>query len=218
MIWIINLFTIIEKDFSLPLSFKTIKFYDSLSLIVLIILDLFSLIFFCHLSLLSAMLLISNADTKKRWGHVVFSRFNAARGFSQRALLYTLKDNRDRALNPWLITGFTDGEGCFLIDITENKNYSTGWKVQARFKIELHQKDIAVLELLKNFFKGTGSITKAREDSLQFRVNSIKDLNIIIDHFVRSKISFDYSKESWPAPRSGAVQHAATRLRRIYFI
>jgi hypothetical protein len=29
-------------------------------------------------------------------------------------------------LNPWLITGFADAEGCFHISITENKNYKTG--------------------------------------------------------------------------------------------
>ena len=170
MILIINLFSIIEKVFSLPLYFRTIKIYGSLSLIVLIILDLFSLVFLCHLGLLPGMLLISNAETQKRRGRVASFRCNAAVGFTHRASLYTLKDNREMALNLWFITGFTDGEGCFLIDINENKNYSTGWRVQARFKIELHQKDIAVLELIKNFFKGTGSITKAGKDSIQFRV------------------------------------------------
>jgi intein-encoded DNA endonuclease-like protein len=29
-------------------------------------------------------------------------------------------------MNPWFITGFADGEGCFLISISRNKELKTG--------------------------------------------------------------------------------------------
>jgi hypothetical protein len=40
------------------------------------------------------------------------------------------------------------------------------------------------LELIKNYFKGIGSITKAGKDGILYRVASLQDLtNIVIPHF-----------------------------------
>jgi hypothetical protein len=44
-------------------------------------------------------------------------------------------------LNPWFVTGVTDAEGCFNVTVTKSSG-SVGWRVQARFIIELHVKDI----------------------------------------------------------------------------
>ena len=32
-------------------------------------------------------------------------------------------------INPWFITGFTDGEGSFIISITKDKKLKLGWEV-----------------------------------------------------------------------------------------
>ena len=32
-------------------------------------------------------------------------------------------------INPWFFTGFTNGEGSFIISITEDKKLKLGWKV-----------------------------------------------------------------------------------------
>lgn len=83
-------------------------------------------------------------------------------------------------LKPYFITGFADAEGCFSIDIQKLK---TGLRVQAVFLIVLHQKDIAILELIKSYFE-VGNITKHGKDTHQFRVTSLRNLtNIIIPHF-----------------------------------
>ena len=29
--------------------------------------------------------------------------------------------------DPWWVTGFVDGEGCFHVSVTQNKNYKLGW-------------------------------------------------------------------------------------------
>ena len=33
---------------------------------------------------------------------------------------------RTQKINPWFITGFADGEGCFSINVIKNKKYKTG--------------------------------------------------------------------------------------------
>ena len=85
-------------------------------------------------------------------------------------------------MEPWFITGFTDGEGCFSINVTNSDRYKTGFKVELFFSIGLHYKDKVLLEQIKNFF-GVGSITKYGAEAIQYRVSSVKDLTKIMDHF-----------------------------------
>lgn len=85
-------------------------------------------------------------------------------------------------MSPWFITGFTDGEGCFYLQVFEYDKNKNGWRVKIVFNIILHSKDLVFLKCIQNYFK-VGKITKHGLKSLQFRVSSIKDLAIIIDHF-----------------------------------
>ena len=80
------------------------------------------------------------------------------------------------------MTGFTDGEGCFLVSITENKNSKLGWQVRLYFSIGLHIKDKPLLEQIKILLRHVGSISKQGSESVQFKVQSIKEFKIIIDH------------------------------------
>ena len=80
------------------------------------------------------------------------------------------------------ITGFTDGEGSFHVSVIKNKNYKLGWQVEACFKLTQHERDKPVLKCIQNFFK-VGSIYKNGPKTLQFRVQSIKELDTIINHF-----------------------------------
>jgi len=98
-------------------------------------------------------------------------------------------------LNPWFLTGFTDAEGSFILSIYKDDTKTTGWRVQAIFQIELHEKDLALLELTQKFF-GVGKIYSPRKDLKQYKVRSTKDLQVIINHFDRypliSKKRADY--------------------------
>jgi len=85
-------------------------------------------------------------------------------------------------LNPWYISGFTDGEGCFMLTIIKDKKYKLGWRVVCRFVISLHKKDLKILNGIKDFF-GVGTISFMGENAAQYRVESLKDLVIIINHF-----------------------------------
>ena len=85
-------------------------------------------------------------------------------------------------LDPWFITGLIEAEGCFTLGFFKSDDYRMGYRIQAIFKISLHRKDYDILCQIKDFF-GVGSITKHGENSLQYTVRSLKDLNIIISHF-----------------------------------
>ena len=87
-------------------------------------------------------------------------------------------------LNPQFITGFTDAEGSFIIIIRKNNKFKIGWRVEARFSISLHKKDLALLQLIKNYFNGVGNINKERKDGVQYHITTLQDLtNVVIPHF-----------------------------------
>ena len=85
-------------------------------------------------------------------------------------------------MNPWLLTGFTDGEGCFHVSLIKNNQCKLGWSVQPNFQITLHIKDYPLLKEIKNFF-GIGSIYKYGNTIVKYSVRSLKDLSIIIKPF-----------------------------------
>ena len=84
-------------------------------------------------------------------------------------------------LEPGWITGFVDGEGCFNINIVQNKNYKTGFSVEVRFSIGLRAEDKPILELIKNNLN-VGSVIKEGSQIFKFRLSSVKDLEVLINH------------------------------------
>jgi len=88
-------------------------------------------------------------------------------------------------LDPWFITGFTDAEGCFLVEIMKDSRNPNKIKYGYNlcFVIGLHRRDRALLEEIQKYFGGIGSITVLDEDAYLYRVTSIKNLKLIIDHF-----------------------------------
>jgi len=105
--------------------------------------------------------------------------------------LSTLKSK----LDPSYVTGFTDGEGSFILTIIKDNKYKTGWRVACRFVISLHKKDLILLNKIKDFFN-TGNVFYAGKDASQYRVESLKGLEIIINHFdkypLKTKKQIDY--------------------------
>lgn len=91
-------------------------------------------------------------------------------------------NNTNLIIDPNFLTGFTDAEGSFVLSITKSDELKSGWVIKPRFSISLHKKDIFVLEAIKNYL-GAGNIHKQDTDSIQYRVSSIKDLQLVIDHF-----------------------------------
>ena len=54
-------------------------------------------------------------------------------------------------LNPYWVTGFTYGEGCFMINNLKNKKINK-WEIRPVFKIGLHKRDLDLLLQIQKFF------------------------------------------------------------------
>lgn len=89
-------------------------------------------------------------------------------------------------LNPHWVTGFSDGEACFSVEISKVKS-SLGWKITPIFSIGLHSKDLALIKEIQFFFNGLGKVYLQEESNIAvFRIKSIKDLaQYVIPHFDR---------------------------------
>lgn len=85
----------------------------------------------------------------------------------------------------WWMTGFADAESCFKVVVFKSPSVKTGWGVRVEFSIELHSREIALLEIIQSFFGGVGSIKKnSTRDSVVYSITKIKDITaVIIPHF-----------------------------------
>ena len=98
---------------------------------------------------------------------------------------YSTINNKINIVDPWFITGLFDAESSFVITILKNPRYKTGWNVQARVQIKMHEIDRALMEKIQEFFGGIGYISKPNNNlAVEFRVSTLNDIaNIIIPHF-----------------------------------
>jgi len=67
----------------------------------------------------------------------------------------------DRQLDPWFVTGLTEGEGCFCVSFTLRSTLRTGLEVRPSFALSLNEKDLGLLEELRGYF-GCGSIRRSK--------------------------------------------------------
>lgn len=140
------------------------------------------------LGILVAFYRLINSPVKNPRSNYSYSHFKLLPAISRRRNLTQLRNystERKIVLSPSFISGFSDAEGSFVVTILKNPRYKTGWNVQARFQIKLHEKDRALLLLIQNYFYNIGYISKINDRStVEFRVSDITSLNnIIIPHF-----------------------------------
>ena len=74
------------------------------------------------------------------------------------------------------------GEGCFTVSISENHKLKVGWKVMPSFQIVLHEKDLPLLVRIKKAL-GVGKITRLGPSAVRLQVQSLKEVEAIINHF-----------------------------------
>jgi len=88
-------------------------------------------------------------------------------------------------LNPNWVTGFTDAEGCFMINITKRETNKSGWQIRPCFQIKLHIKYKDLLLKIRSFFSEVGIIvTNYNYNFAVYAIHSLNDIrNIIISHF-----------------------------------
>lgn len=84
-------------------------------------------------------------------------------------------------LDPWIITGFVDAEGCFSIELFKDSKAKYKYTPRLIFKINLHVKDLFILLSFKDTL-GVGTVsTKGKVTS--YTVRTFKDLAVIVNHF-----------------------------------
>ena len=92
--------------------------------------------------------------------------------------------NKKTSMEGSYITGFVDGEGCFMISFNKREKLVTGIEVRPSFSIGQNKRNLKILELIRDYF-GCGAIRFSKKDQCyKYEVHSIGDIrNKIIPHF-----------------------------------
>jgi len=88
------------------------------------------------------------------------------------------------ALDPWYVTGLTEGEGCFCISFSLRSRLRVRLEVRPSFSLSLNERDCPLLADLQAFFD-CGWIRQSRSDrTYKYEVRSIADLlSGVLPHF-----------------------------------
>lgn len=88
------------------------------------------------------------------------------------------------SINPFYVSGYVDGEGCFTISFSPRSKLKTGWEVRPSFSVSQNNDRAEILYQLIDYF-GCGRIRPDRSDkTLKYEVRSINLLiEKIIPHF-----------------------------------
>jgi LAGLIDADG endonuclease len=98
-------------------------------------------------------------------------------------------------LDPWYVTGLTDGEGCFCVSFAIRPKLRAGLEIRPSFSLSLNERDLGLLEDLQAFF-GCGWIRESKGDrTFKYEVRSIGDLtSAILPHFERFPLRGDKAR------------------------
>jgi len=95
------------------------------------------------------------------------------------------------SINPWYITGFADGEGCFSFSIRDSQTSKSGRQVILEFNLVAadNPANYKQLELIRDYF-GLGKIYNipavgSKEAKIEYRVTALQDCIKIRDHFLK---------------------------------
>lgn len=104
---------------------------------------------------------------------------------------FSLKDEKSNEnkfikseLNPYYVSGFLDGESCFHLAIGKYSKYKLGYYVNLGFSIDslrTHKKDEYLMKEIQKFFGGIDTL-KVKLNIVQFRVFSLDELDVILNH------------------------------------
>jgi hypothetical protein len=85
-------------------------------------------------------------------------------------------------LNPYWISGFVDGEGCFHIGISKHSELRFGYQILPELTVVQHKRDIDLLYRLKSVFS-CGVVRNNHGDRYCWRVRDLKNLAEIVIPF-----------------------------------
>jgi hypothetical protein len=100
-------------------------------------------------------------------------------------------NNNNKTLNPYFVTGYTDGEGSFSVRFRKRGNNK--YTIIPVFSIgaEANYPNKELLEKVKSYFENKGSITRSG-NMYQYELSGLAKLKLIRDHF--NKFPLESSK------------------------
>ena len=82
------------------------------------------------------------------------------------------------------ITGFVDGEGCFLVSFSLRSKMKLGIEVRPSFSVSQHKRSQDIIFFLQRFFRCGGVRFSNKDQNYKYEVRNITELvKIIIPHF-----------------------------------
>ena len=87
-------------------------------------------------------------------------------------------------LDPWYVTGLTEGEGSFCVSFNLRRRLKIGIETRPSYSVTLHRRDKELVKKLYQFF-GCGGIRYSRRDlCYKYEVRNVADIvEKIIPHF-----------------------------------
>jgi hypothetical protein len=97
-----------------------------------------------------------------------------------------MKNNTNTIINPWFITGLTDGDGSFIISIVKSKTNKIGWSILILYQIvaENNPANYIMLNNIKTFFGVGNIINNSRDNTIVYSVSGLNNCLIIRNHFI----------------------------------
>ena len=94
------------------------------------------------------------------------------------------------------VTGFVDGEGCFLISFSLRSKMKSGIEVRPSFSVSQHKRSKNIIIFLHQFFQCGSVRFSKRDQNYKFEVRSINDLiKTIIPHFKQYPLKTSKAKD-----------------------
>jgi hypothetical protein len=106
-------------------------------------------------------------------------------------------------LDPWFVTGLSEGEGCFCVSFAVRSKLKVGLEARPSFSLSLNARDRELLGALQAFFE-CGWIRESRSDrTFKYEARSVRDL---VDHIVPHFEAY---------PLRGAKRHSFHGFARV---
>ncbi len=105
-------------------------------------------------------------------------------------------------LNPWYVTGLTEGEGCFTISFNYRAKLNVKIETRPSFSISLRKDDLELIKKIYEYFRCGGIRYSRRDRTYKYETRSIKDImKKIIPHFekypLKGRKKEDYRRFKW---------------------
>lgn len=98
----------------------------------------------------------------------------------------SLEVEADININPYLLVGFIEAEGCFLIEVSKSVTNKFGFRVKLNFSIAQHSRDFYLMNRIVNYFDCGVYVSHSTRAYGEFRIVALdKILGIIIPFFYK---------------------------------